>query len=196
MIKIDIPQIMAHLEKDSRGYPIPYTIYRDIDNKPHFTINDELKRRVCIKKDLCSICGNNLFRGRWFVGGPRSAFDPHGCYIDTPLHTQCMEYAMKVCPYLAAPKYTKRIDDSTLDKSKIEKNRIFIDNTQDDNRPDFFVAVLTRGQRIINNGEYLRPIKPYISVKYWKNGKQAGNIRELIMELISDQRTEVSINSE
>ena len=42
---IAVPERMKHLDRDHRGYPIPYIVFRDSDNKPHFTINDDTK--VC-----------------------------------------------------------------------------------------------------------------------------------------------------
>jgi hypothetical protein len=105
MTKIPIPERMKHLGIDRRGYPIPWSVYRDPDGRPHFTIFNNVLRARGIRDDLCGICGTKLFRGRWFVGGPVSAFDPRGTYIDPPMHHECSSYALTVCPYLAAPNY-------------------------------------------------------------------------------------------
>jgi hypothetical protein len=56
MVKIagvPIPERMHH-----RGYPI------------------HVRRYEALCENLCPICGMNLLRGQWFVGGPMSAFLP------------------------------------------------------------------------------------------------------------------------
>lgn len=73
-INTPIPFRMSHLEVDPRGYPIPWGVYRDPTGRAHFQINDDVRRYQAIKDNLCPICGTSLFRGRWFVGGPISAF--------------------------------------------------------------------------------------------------------------------------
>ena len=71
---------MAHLALDRRGFPIPPSVYIDTNGRPrHFTINDEPKRQALIATDRCPLCGGKLLRGRWFVGGPQSAFHNPWC---------------------------------------------------------------------------------------------------------------------
>jgi hypothetical protein len=164
-----VPERMLKLERDPRGYPIPWTVMRDSDGRPHFTINDTARVQRALKEDRCAICGDKLFRGRWFIGGPGSAFHPNGAYIDPPLHHECMRYAAQVCPYLARDHYAKRIDALTLDRAKVEGMAIFLDETQDPNRPEVFVAVMAVGQRVTENG-YLQPKRPYRAVEVWRHG--------------------------
>jgi hypothetical protein len=165
-----IPDRMKHLDIDPRGYPIPWTVFRDNDGRPHFTVNDEMKRIQCLEKDLCPICKGPLLRGRWFFGGPASAFHPDGAYMDPPLHHECMTYAAQVCPYLANPSYLKRIDAKTIDPDKIGGNRVFIDPTQIPTRPSFFVGVMAIGQTISNG--YVKPKRPYRALEIWRNGNR------------------------
>jgi hypothetical protein len=168
-----IPDRMKHLEKDHRGYPIPWTVFRDNDNKPHFTINDTLKVMRCKSEDLCAICGFKLLRGRWFVGGPGSAIHPNGAYIDPPLHHECMTFAVCTCPYLISAKYTKRIDSGTLDPAKAKGVVAFLDPTLDPTRPKLFIAVMAIGQNETPNG-YLVPKRPYRRMEFWKDGVLLG----------------------
>ena len=113
---VPIPARMAHLDRDRRGYPIFFMAYRDQQGRPHFTINDERKRQIVIARDLCSICGAPLLRGRWFLGGDLSAFDANGAYIDPPMHDECVHYALRVCPYLASPSWSHYVAGRTLDQ--------------------------------------------------------------------------------
>lgn len=166
---IAVPDRMKHLDHDHRGYPIPYIVFRDNDNKPHFTINDDTKVSRCKHEELCAICGVRLLRGRWFVGGPMSALHPNGAYIDPPLHHECMRFALQTCPYLISTKYTKRIDGGTLDPAKAPDHLHLIDPTMDPTRPKIFVAVMAVGQWLTPNG-YVKPKHPYRGLEFWRDG--------------------------
>jgi hypothetical protein len=169
---VPIPDRMKHLEKDARGYPIPHIVLRDKEGTPHFTVNDHTVVRETLVKDQCGICGTKLFRGRWFVGGPMSAYHPQGAYMDGPLHSECMRYAMQVCPYLAAPNYGKRIDTAKIKEGQVPDHSIFLDNTMIPDRPNPFVCVMAIGQTYRANGPivYMKPNKPYVKVEFWKDG--------------------------
>lgn len=169
MKDIPVPPRMRHLPKDARGYPVPYVVYVDIDGKPNFVINDSATRYRCLIDDLCSICGKKLLTGRWFAGGPQSAFHEQGCYIDTPMHGECVRYALVVCPYLAMTSW-KTISDKVAKRADL-KGITVIDNTMIDERPEVFVAVLATRQKIINYGQYIKPLRPYRRVEYWRHGK-------------------------
>jgi hypothetical protein len=146
--------------------------YRDPDGRAHFTINDEAKVQEFIEQDLCSICGAKLFRARWFIGGPRSAFHEHGAYIDPPMHDECAHYALRVCPYLAIPNYAKLVGDRTL--SAADPVVVAKDTRVHPDRPDMFVAVLARGQTVTHRiaAHYIRPHRPYMRAEYWRHGHQ------------------------
>lgn len=166
---------MRDLPKDRRGLPIPYIVLRDKDDRPHFTVNDTAKAMRCLAKDLCPICGKRLHRGRWFVGGPLSAFHPEGWYFDTPMHADCMRYALRVCPYLAAPKYVGRLEDLMLDPEKLPDNVVALtDDTVIPERPELFVAVMSIGQETKRGAAahpYVRP-KKRVRYEYWRFGEQ------------------------
>ncbi len=171
---IEIPTRMRHLDRDTRGYPIPVLVYRDAAGKPHFTINDDEVRERVIRRDLCGICGGKLYRGRWFVGGPKAAFHDDGAYVDPPMHGECARYALSVCPYLAAPSYGKRLDAKTLRGRTDPKTMLLLDPTQDPDRPAVFVAVMSIGQWVSESGlqNYLHPNRPYRQVEYWQHGRR------------------------
>ena len=165
---------MNALAKDRRGYPIPFIVFRDTDGCPHFTINNSSLQRRCLKEKRCPICGSKLGRELWSAGGPLSAFHEHGCYMDTAMHYECLEYAMQVCPYLAMPQYLKRLDAATLDPAKCPGLPIFLDETQDPERPAVFVAVMSRSQIVTEHG-YVRPVRPYVAMEYWRDGLKLSN---------------------
>jgi len=153
------------MQRDKRGFPIPYIILRDKSGQPHFTINDEEKRTECLVKRRCAVCGKHLEKTFWFVGGPMSAFHENGAYLDTALHQECMEYALQVCPYLAAPRYQSRIDAKKLDPDLFD-GYIMMNNTMIPGRPTVFVCVKTSDFTIMYNG-YIRLQRPYLNIQYW-----------------------------
>ena len=178
-LTVPIPDRMRHLDRDRRGYPIPYVVLRDHEGFPHFTINDTRLTKRVLRDDLCSICGTQLFRGRWYAGGPACAFHRHGAYIDTPMHAECMRYAMQVCPYLALPNYGKRIDEHLLAarEEKLKERAglaVVKDPTMNADRPPLFVAVMATGHttNIDSTGalHYLHPHRPYKAVEFWRDG--------------------------
>lgn len=107
---IEIPKPLRSLERDRRGYPIPFIVMRDRTGRPHFQVNDARQVLRAIRGHLCALCGRRMREGFWFVGGPRCFMHPRGAFVDPPAHEDCARYAMQVCPYLAAPSYARRLD--------------------------------------------------------------------------------------
>ena len=119
-LSVEIPKRMRTLDRDIRGFPVPYLVLIDKRRQPQFTINDVRKAARCDLWALCAICGKRLDRDqgapmRWFIGGSRCFLHPDGAFLDPPNHLECAEYALRVCPFLAARRYTGRIDDAKLD---------------------------------------------------------------------------------
>lgn len=175
---VPLPMWMQKLPRDERGYPIPYIALIDNDGKPQFTVNEEHKRQKVLNKNLCGICGRKLLRYRALVGGPLSAFFETGAYIDPPMHIECCRYALKVCPYLATPSWTKSLGTKKIKQATLDADRlILVDNTMMPDRPPLFVvAVHTKvdfvryeNSKVI---QYIKPRKPYISVEYWRQGER------------------------
>lgn len=171
MTAVPLPRRLRALQKDKRGYPVPYTVFRDKLGAPHFAINDTEKAMRCKREGRCPICGYHLERLKWWIGGPGSAFHPEGAYNDSAMHSDCAHYALRVCPYLAIGRYTGRVDLGGLDLNLVEDNRLFLDITQDPARPAVFVAVAAQVQELLESGR-VRPRRPYAHVEYWRNGEQ------------------------
>lgn len=187
---VPIPDRMKHLKLDKRGLPIPYIVTRDKAGLPIFTANDDWKVKQCLEHDLCAISGQKLFRGRWFIGGPLSAFHPEGWYIDTPVHFECMRYAMQVCPYLAATKYTGRLDIDHITPERVPGLVAVIDNTMIPERPEMFVAIMAVAQEtktLASGRTYIRPKKGAIrQTEFWRQGVQISEAegRQFIKEAL------------
>jgi hypothetical protein len=175
------PDRIARLPKDRRGYPIPWNVLRGVDDAPVFTVNDDRKHREALRRGLCPICGERLGRWKWFVGGPRSAFDPHGWYFDLPGHHECIQFALATCPYLATPRYLGRVD--VPDPSKLPPEaRILLDETMIPSRPDLFVAVASQFIEVQERAllaPYVRPMRPALAYEYWRHGRQVSKSEAL-----------------
>jgi hypothetical protein len=169
-----MPERLSLRPRDHRGYPIPWNVLTADDGSPFFTVNDDRRAWEAVRLLLCPLCGERLGRWRWFVGGPRSAFDPDGWYLDLPGHHDCMRFALQTCPYLSAPKYSGRIDVVDVEKLPPQA-RILIDETVLPDRPDLFVMVA--GDKIEYQARgvlipYTRPSRPYCGLEYWRTGQQ------------------------
>jgi hypothetical protein len=175
-----IPDRIARLEKDVRGYPIPWNVLRGDDGFPHFTVTDDRKAWRAIRESLCPICGERLGRWRWLVGGPRSAFDPNGYYIDLPVHRDCGEFALATCPYLAAPKYLGRLDVVHPEHLPVAA-KVVIDETMLPDRPEVFVAVMSDRIELVDRA----PLTPYhkpaelFEWRYWRHGREINETQAL-----------------
>jgi hypothetical protein len=175
-VNIPFPDRIARLPRDKRGYPIPWNVLRDVDGNPLFTVNDDRRAWRALRSQLCPICGERLGRWRWFVGGPRSAFDEYGWYLDLPGHHECMSFALAICPYLAAPKYLGRVDVTRPEKLPPEA-RVLLDETIITDRPEVFVAVASNRMEINPRPvpelqPYVRPARPALAYEYWRHGRQ------------------------
>jgi len=177
MTTIPIPERMRHLNVDARGYAIPYGVVIDTSGTVHFAMNDERIRQESIKRDLCSLCGKRLLRGRWFVGGSLSAFHPNGAFIDPPMHYECSHYALQACPYLAAPHYVREIGPQKAKQAQENLRKagiiaVTIDTTMMPGRPhgEIFIAICSAGQTVFRNMN-TRPKLPFIALEYWKHGR-------------------------
>ncbi len=175
---VEIPQKMKNLDKDGRGYPIPFNVLRDENGKPFFTVNDDSKYIQCIKERICAICGNLLSDDMWFVGGIKSAFHQHGLFIDSPVHYECGNYSLKVCPYLATSRYSAYLGLDKIDKlqKKVGDNVLLVDPTVDAGKPAYFAIVQTNNYHLVEaqsaaSGFYLRPERPYLKMELWKSGQ-------------------------
>ena len=172
---IAMPERVARLPQDSRGYPIPWNVLKAGDGTPFFIVNDDRKAFRALRENRCPICGEHLGRWRWLVGGPLSAFDPNGYYFDLPGHRDCIEYALQVCPYLAIPKYLRHTDAIAHAEKLPPECRVLLDETIIPERPEVMVAVCAAKIELADRGPlqpYLKPVQPFTDWTYWRHGKQ------------------------
>jgi hypothetical protein len=101
-----MPERIARLERDSRGYPIPWFVDRPADGAFDFRMMDPARLQRVIKERRCWVCGDRLGKFIAFVGGPLSA--AQRLYSDPPSHVDCAEFSAKVCPFLVIPSAQRR----------------------------------------------------------------------------------------
>lgn len=183
--QVPMPERIARLPRDRRGYPIPVIVTYDTQGLPLFTVNDSAVHRKCVNKKLCAICGERLTKELWFAGGPQSALHPHGMYFDSAMHHECVTYAMQVCPYLGTSRF-HGLSDATRTKLQGRMAVPLVDVTVIPEKPELFVVVMAYGQSVQASSEeptlrYIKPLRPYHAVEYWQTGKQLSAAEGLAM---------------
>lgn len=173
---VPIPSALQGNGRDRRGLPIPFVVYRDVNGVPHFSVNDtDVVDRVIAQK-LCGLCGGPLKPGHiWFAGGPGSSFMTDGMYIDPFMHEECGRYAVRVCPFLAAPNY-RRVEGRTLKAGDIHDEARLHDNQIAPPRPPFFVLARAAAFSLVDpqdgsGQKYILPDRPWLAMEFWRNGE-------------------------
>lgn len=193
MNEVLMPPRIAALPRDARGFPVPWNILW-VNGVPNFAINDSMKHIQAVTGCLCPICGESLGKWKWFVGGPKSAFDPNGWYIDLPGHVECIEYALQVCPYLSVRNYHR--ETPLIERVKIPEGHEVLDETQDPTRPLLFVMVATAMVEImprIGQLPVVRPRKPWLGIKFWRHGQELSREEgeALARQIVPDLKIEI-----
>lgn len=173
-MQVELPRRMRKLPKDKRGYPVPVIVLRDKNKTPHFTINDHRLSSKVANKKLCSICGDPLKKDIWFIGGQVCFTHPNGAFLDPPVHHDCGEYALRVCPYLGAPNYAGLVDGRTLkDAATPDGLALIRGETIADTRPELFMMGKCERFRInvTGIGQFnMIKIGPWLEVEAWRHG--------------------------
>lgn len=160
--KIEQPAQIAAMQKDERGYPIPHTVMW-VDGKPDFRVIDPNKWYEAARSCQCGICGQMILDDFAFVGGPLSM--KNRLFTDLPMHKECAEYALKVCPFIAAPKfgYLKQHGHPVREIEGVS-----------DNRPDRFGLGMTSKYKLVQlpQGDIAIWADEFISVEWWQNGEK------------------------
>lgn len=110
-----IPDFLKHLPV-YRGYPIPYFVPKDENGIYQLKYADAYKMDSCIKYHKCCICFRPLTQGEYFfISGPmgfKTQTDSH-----PPMHRQCAEYSLRICPHLYFEKTHRTTDEA---EAKVE----------------------------------------------------------------------------
>lgn len=134
-LSVPMPKRIANLDRDHRGYPIPYVAqrWRGIRIPPPTTAQfgmvavphkpsgkelilgkmDEERQRRCITESKCSVCGTKVpLNDRYLAGGaddPSVLVGTQFAFREPWVHGACMEYAVQVCPGLVVGVHSGRL---------------------------------------------------------------------------------------
>lgn len=103
-----VPQRMASLPLDSRGFPVPWFV-EWIDGVPDFRVMDAEKFVRAIRHKLCWCCGQPLGRNMAFVAGPMCGINRTSA--EPPSHLDCALFSAQGCPFLTRPKMRRNEKD-------------------------------------------------------------------------------------
>jgi len=98
---------MRALPVDERGIPVPWFVDW-VAGKPDFRVVDGRKLVEGWKRDLCWICGKQLYAFRAWVVGPVSMINR--CTGEPPAHLECARTALTQCPFLSNPHMKRNRD--------------------------------------------------------------------------------------
>lgn len=99
---VPMPERIARLPRDQRGYPILATVARRRTGVATFSIIDEHRRFILGVFDWCGVCGLPFQSGdlRCTVLADDEAGDNEVYVTEPPVHEICALYSMQICPYL------------------------------------------------------------------------------------------------
>lgn len=117
-----MPDRIARLPRDRRGFPVPWfvTWYKDGEpcptgeGEPDFRVadQDKMARAVNLRKfghRLCWVCGGAMGKHLAFVIGPMCAINR--TISEPPSHFECAEFSAKACPFLSKPRMRRNDKD-------------------------------------------------------------------------------------
>src|SRR5271170_1064489 len=107
MSKCPIARAISRL-KQFAGMPVP-AIVKWVNGKPDFRQIDPDAYLRSYRYKLCAVCGTKLGLSCYWVGGP-GCVESH-YFADGPMHEQCAELSVRLCPFLNGTKPTFRGDD-------------------------------------------------------------------------------------
>ena len=171
-----IPDRIAKLPIDERGYPIPFFVDY-FDGKPEFRAMDGRKYDRCVREKLCWVCGERLKKHVAFVLGPMCTITRTSA--EPPSHLECAEWSVKACPFLTKPQMKRRTDDRMAPMS--EANAPGIPITRN---PGVSAVWVTTRYTLFpdDHGRPLIEVGDPADVTWWREGRAA--TREECLESI------------
>lgn len=172
----DLPDAMAGLPRDIRGYPIPAFVYFDKQGKEDFRIIKTGWREECHKRHRCWLCGGFMGRRQWFVLGPMCSVTR--TTMEPPSHRLCAEFAVKNCPFLTKP-MAKR------NERGMPPEEHFVDGKMIDRNPGVTIIWETTSYKPfrVDDG-WLITVGDPVNVTAWREGRHATR-DELLDSVIS-----------
>jgi hypothetical protein len=168
---VPVPSRLAARPVDRRGYPIPYSVIVDSKGVPDFRVTDVERWMFAVNHRRCGMCGEPLGRKLAFVGGPLC--HPNRYFTDLPMHRDCAEYALRVCPYLALPKASHA---QTIQEH--EEYGTHVSLVVSTEKPDRFMLGITEGYKPYRttDGSFVLKAEEWLEAVWWKDGQPLGDV--------------------
>lgn len=118
-LTIPIPDILASRPRTAQGFPILFTTAY-INGKPDLRVSNPDKREECFQRKLCGVCGERLNYWLYFVTGKLGV--KNRTFSDPPMHSECLNYAMEVCPFLLGTRVehtAQNVPGAIVDRSAV-----------------------------------------------------------------------------
>lgn len=185
---IEIPDRMKSLPRDRRGYPIPFVVHVDKEGQPYFQLDAASKVNHCMLERRCTMCGQELLGDCWLVGPYTRAYRPPGIFHDGAVHKECGTYALQVCPFLAAPSYSKMLTPEKIQNDLAEKlggTFVGVNLPRNSTRQATFFVLVKVSRYFLQEvpGKFnLMPERPFLEEEFWKNGEKI--TREEALQLL------------
>lgn len=106
---VDMPDRIARLPRDSRGFPVPKFVHWMDDGTPDFRVIEPGWIADCHNHRRCWLCGGQLGRHLVFCIGPMCAVNRVNS--EPPGHYDCMRFAARNCPFLTKPRMRRNEKD-------------------------------------------------------------------------------------
>ena len=166
---VPIPDRLARRPRDKRGYPIPYAVMVDSNGVPDFRVTDIEKWVFAVQHKRCGLCGEPLGARMAFVGGPKC--HKYRVFTDLPMHRDCAEYALRVCPYLALPRATHALHYQTGQQKGDYTLRVT--ESASTEKPDRFVLGIAKSYTPLRlpDSSYGLQAAPWQETVWWKDGE-------------------------
>jgi hypothetical protein len=171
---IDLPKTLA-ARPTHKGLPVPVVNeYQAGDGTVvvDFTAINGLTAIQLAQRRKCGLCGAPFDYWVAFLGGPKAA--EQGTYTDPPMHPECAEAALCLCPHIANPKLARAQRHAA---EKVTGEEVITPTGWIDDRPDEWIIYITRDYRIKVNparGEYVffaSPAKELRRFRYGDDGQ-------------------------
>jgi hypothetical protein len=184
---VAVPVRLARRPRDHRGFVIPYFVawlrdgkqVNEGDGEPDFRVLDHKRLVECVRLKKCWLCGDRLGVHVAFVLGPMCTINK--LISEPPSHTECAEYALKVCPFLTRPRM--RRNEKDLPSEYVEAAGVHAARN-----PGVMAMWITRSYRPFNpqagNPGVLFRVGPYERVSWWKEARPA--TRDEVLDALED----------
>lgn len=163
---VPIPPRLARRPRDKRGYPTPWGVLIQADGTPDFRVVDMERWQRAVTLRRCGLCGEPLGGHLAFIGGPLC--ERNRVFLDLPMHRDCAEYALQVCPYLALPKATYsghiEVDQGTA---------LHVSTNVSPDKPERFWLGIAKAYSVVRlpDTTYALQATPWVDGQWWQDGE-------------------------